>query len=125
MFISVDFDGTCVADTFPDISDYDIGSEAVLKELIARGHQILLFTMRSDEQLENAKDWFKQRNIELYGVNENPTQSDWTGSPKCYAHLYIDDKNLGIPLKRIPSVSDNPFVDWDKVRQLLIDQQLL
>lgn len=51
--------------------------------------------------LQDAIDWFKKYDIPLFGVNEkkNPTQKDWTSSPKPYAHIYIDDAALGVPLK--------------------------
>ena len=46
MDICIDFDGTCVKHEFPEIGE-DIGAAPVLKELIANGHRLILFTMRS------------------------------------------------------------------------------
>lgn len=65
--------------------------------------------------LENAKHWFEERGIILYGVNENPSQKQWTESPKVYAHLYIDDANLGVPLVKNSIASNRPYVDWKLV----------
>ena len=68
--------------------------------------------------MQDAIDWFKKHDIPLFGVNENPTQKDWSSSPKPYAHIYIDDAALGVPLKK-DSLSEKPYVDWDIVRYYL------
>lgn len=117
MIIALDFDGTAVTHEYPEIGK-DIGAVPVLKELLEKGHQIILYTMRSGEELRQAVEWFKEREIPLLGVNENPTQKDWTSSPKAYAHLYIDDAGLGIPLNY--SGRSRPFVDWRAVRRMLV-----
>jgi hypothetical protein len=140
MIIGIDFDGTCVTHEFPKIGK-DIGAIPVLKELVEKGHQLVLFTMRSNVEephsadsniinekgnyLDAAVRWFEDNGIPLYGVNTNPTQHTWTKSPKAYCHLYIDDAGLGIPLKTDKCLSDRPFVDWNKVRELLIDLNIL
>lgn len=46
MVIAVDFDGTCVTHEFPKIGK-DIGAIPVLRKLVEKGHQIILYTMRS------------------------------------------------------------------------------
>jgi hypothetical protein len=69
--------------------------------------------MRSGQQLEDAVYWFNQNNIPLWGVNANPDQHTWTTSPKPYAHLYIDDAALGVPLVHVEN--ERPFVDWTAV----------
>jgi hypothetical protein len=63
--------------------------------------------------------WFHINDIPLWGVNENPEQSDWTDSPKPYCHLYIDDAALGCPFVYDPQISSRPFVDWAKVEEKL------
>ena len=78
MDILIDFDGTCVAHDFPRIGK-DIGSVKILKKLIAAGHNLILFTMRSDVEkpisedktivtksgkyLTDAVNWFKENDI--------------------------------------------------------------
>lgn len=138
--IAVDFDGTCVTHEFPNVGK-DIGAEIVLKELVNKGHKLILYTMRSNcignkegsgefphilngPFLDDAVNWFKKHNIELYAIQRNPEQS-WTTSPKCYAQLYIDDAALGIPLIRHKLISERPFVDWVKVRIMLKEMNLL
>lgn len=115
--INVDFDGTVVTHEYPDIGR-EIGATEVLKDLVAAGHHIILFTMRSGEELAQAVQWFKDRDIPLYGVNENPTQKRWTDSPKSYAQLMIDDTAVGVPLLN-GIYGARPYVDWPSIRVLL------
>ena len=153
MEIAIDFDGTCTTHEFPKIGK-DIGAIPVLKELVNNGHKLILFTMRADREvkgetghpdildeiglfLTDAINWFKINDIPLYGIQSNPTQKNWTTSPKCYAQLYIDDAALGCPLKQDyishpdghyagePVPDGRPYVDWDKVRELLIIKNLI
>jgi len=112
MIIAIDFDGTCVTHDFPNVGK-DINAVPVLKRLQNEGHLFVLNTMRSGEYLEFAVNWFKTNGLNLFGINENPTQSKWTSSPKVYAHIYIDDAALGCPL--IYDKHDRPYVDWSKV----------
>jgi len=135
MIIAIDFDGTCVSHEFPNVGN-DIKAVPVLKALIENGHQLILFTMRSDivnptgqdnelhlqsgNYLTDAVNWFKTHNIPLYGIQSNPTQHTWTTSPKAYAQLYIDDAALGCPLSFDPTISSRPFVDWKAVKQILV-----
>ncbi len=119
MIIAIDFDGTCVAHEYPEIGR-DIGAVPVLKELIKEGHQLILFTMRGGECLSKAVGWFDKNDIELYGINTNPAQSEWTDSPKAYAELYIDDAGLNIPLVRMAKTGTRDYVDWAEVRKILL-----
>lgn len=122
--ISLDFDGTCVAFDYPNIGK-DIGAIPVLKELVEEGHQLILFTMRSDWTLNAAVKWFKDNEIPLWGIQTNPEQHEWTSSPKCYADLIIDDSALGVPLKFDSAISKKSFVDWEKIRELLVKENFL
>lgn len=127
MDICIDFDGTCVTHEFPQVGR-DIGAAPVLKEIVDNGHNLILFTMRSNGQdvgnvLDDAVDWFKEKDIPLYGIQQNPTQEEWTKSPKAYGQLYIDDSALGVPLKF--NGSKRPYVDWDKVEKILIENNII
>jgi hypothetical protein len=128
MEILIDFDGTCVTHDFPLIGK-DIGAVDVLQDLVFSGHKLILFTMRSDinnrNYLKAAVNWFKENNIPLYGIQENPTQRAWTNSPKAYGQLIIDDTCLGIPLKIDITLSTRPFVDWKKCRILMEELGIL
>lgn len=114
MIVAIDFDGTVVSHDYPRIGK-DIGAVPVLKSMVSQGHRLVLNTMRSGKELEEAVRWFEENDIPLYGVNKTPGQRRWTTSPKVHAHLYIDDCGYGIPLKEDPSVSPRPFVDWSKI----------
>ena len=120
MIIGVDFDGTCVTHEYPNVGK-DIGAETVLLKLTERGCKLILNTMRGniDGDLGDAVQWFASKNIPLYGINTNPTQANWTKSPKVYCNIYIDDAALGCPLKFIPEISDRPFVDWLRCERIL------
>jgi len=141
MIVCIDFDGSVVTHEFPKVGK-DIGAVPVLKKLIENGHQLILFTMRSNVDdntgysievpeilngnfLTDAVNWYEDNGIELYGINENPTQKTWTKSPKAYAQLYIDDAALGCPLKIDKNLSDRPFVNWVKVEEMLINMGLI
>jgi len=140
MEICIDFDGTCVTHEFPKVGK-DIGAVPVLKKLIEAGHNLILFTMRSNRPvlnetgdpsimdvtgmfLDDAVNWFKENGIPLHGINENPTQKNWTSSPKAHGQLYIDDAALGCPLRTTYSDNlENMFtqcVDWEKVEEMLM-----
>lgn len=101
--IAVDFVGTVVTHAYPEIGD-DAGAVAVLKELTDNGCRLILYTMRSGALLDKAVKWFRDREIPLYAINENPSQQRWTSSPKIHADLYIDDSNLGCPIRFVDGV---------------------
>lgn len=141
MTFNIDFDGTVVTHDFPHVGK-DIGAVPVLRRLTDAGHQLILFTMRSDRSeeketgdptimnvtgnfLTDAINWFKENDIPLYGIQSNPTQKNWTTSPKSYAEIMIDDSALGCPLKIDPELSSRPFVDWERVEQFLIAERIL
>lgn len=114
MLVAVDFDGTCVTHEYPNIGK-DIGAVPILKKLVENGHKIILLTMRHGKFLDEAVQWFNKNDIELYGINENPQQKEWTDSPKVFANVYIDDAGLGIPLSYDNNISLRPFVNWTMV----------
>ena len=118
MIIAIDFDGTCVTHEYPKVGK-KIDAERVLKRLIEAGHQLVLFTMRSGDELKEAVEWFKDNDIKLFGINETPGQKSWTTSPKVYAKLYIDDASLACPLIIDTKQSKRPFVDWKEVEKWL------
>lgn len=124
MIIAIDFDGTCVTHEYPNVGK-DINAIPVLKNIVNKGHKIILYTMRHGKELQDAVEWFANNNIPLYGINENPTQKNWTKSPKIYAHIYIDDAALGCPLIFNEEYSDRPYVDWEAVQKLLEEKIIL
>lgn len=142
MIIAIDFDGTCVKHAFPKIGE-SIGAEPVLKALVKNGHKLILWTMRSNvtaprrpedepeidildepgNYLDDAVNWFRERDIPLYAVQRNPTQDSWTSSPKCYAEMYIDDAALG--MTNVVHTKERPYVSWPMVMQMVLDRRLI
>lgn len=114
--VAVDFDGTVVTFAYPKVGQ-SVGAEPVLRRLLDEGARLVLLTMRDGDDLRAAVRWFTDRRIPLWGVNHNPEQHRWTGSSKVHANLYIDDSNLGVPLRR--GLSDRPYVDWEAVETLI------
>lgn len=113
MIIAVDFDGTCVTHEYPKIGQDLPWCVPALLALVKSGHRLILYTMRSGDELAQAVQWFADRKIPLWGVNENPDQHKWTSSPKVYAHMYIDDAALGCRL--VKPENQRPYVDWNAV----------
>lgn len=121
-YICIDFDGTCCTHEYPKIGR-DIGAIPILKELVEKGHKLILYTMRDGLELIEALKWLKEQGVHITYANENPNQLEWTTSRKIYAHLYIDDAALGIPLIKPTKIRD--YVDWEKTRELLIKEKYL
>ena len=122
--IAVDFDGTCVEHNYPAIGMEVEGAVDVLRAINKRGHRIILYTMRSGEKLDAAVKWFSDRKIDLWAINRNPEQGEWTTSPKVFADYYIDDSALGCPIMFIDGVR-RPVVKWSKVRSILENDGVL
>ena len=118
MVVAVDFDGTVVTHEYPAIGQELPGAAECLRKLVAQGHKLILYTMRSGEHLDEAVQWFDNRGIPLWGVNENRGQKHWTTSPKIYANLYIDDAALGVPAVYDKGSGRNA-VDWAGVERML------
>ena len=132
MIIAFAFDGVVVDHRFPEIGAAVPGALECLRALHDHGHKLILWTMRSDDAgrdkaptgLTDAVDWPKRQRIKMWGINKNPGQKHWSSSPKAYAELYIDDAGLGCPLWR-PAGFERDCVDWDKVRQALVEKGVL
>lgn len=121
LVIGLDFDGTCVLHEYPLVGQELPRCVPTLMRAQEEGAKIILYTMRSGQQLKDAIDWFSERGIHLWGINENPDQKKWTTSPKVYAHVYIDDAALGCPLVW-SNGHDRPFVDWIQVSKMLFNE---
>ena len=117
MIIAVDFDGTCVQHKYPKVGDTVPGAVPTLKELAAADHKLIIYTMRSGKELDDAIDWYRENNIPFHAVQQEPLQHTWTHSPKCYAEIYIDDAALGCPL--IHPGYERPYVDWYAAYEML------
>ena len=124
--ICVDFDGTIADHCYPDIGNLIPGAVVWLRKFHVMGHKTILHTMRSDDGpdglvLSQALKFCNDNGIHLDHVNENPSQKEWTSSPKIYGHYYVDDAAVGCPLKVNPRMGGKPFVDWHKAGPMLLD----
>lgn len=113
MIVGVDFDGTIVTHEYPRVGKPVPGAIEKMKEMVAEGHKLILWTMRSGASLVDATHYLKENGVQLFGVNSNPEQFEWTSSPKAYCHVYIDDAAFGCPLIHEPG--HRPYVDWSKI----------
>jgi hypothetical protein len=113
MQIAIDFDGTIAEHQYPLIGPPVPGAFEWMRRFQLAGAQLILWTMRSGRQLDEAVKFCRENDIEFYGVNTNPTQKRWTQSPKAYAHIYIDDAAYGCPL--LVSPLGRAYVDWSIV----------
>jgi len=116
MIIAIDFDGTIVEHDYPRIGKPVPLAIETMISLQQSGNQLILYTMRSGKELQDAVDYCKERGVEFWAVNKNPSQWKWTKSPKVYAQVYIDDAALGCPLLG-QKFEVRPHVDWAEVRK--------
>lgn len=124
IIIAVDFDGTLVGHEYPNIGRENPNAFRVLKKLQEQGVPLILWTMRSGKELDEAVSYCENKGIVFWGVNENPSQKQWTDSPKAYAPIYIDDAALGCPLIW-DQASNRHRVNWRDIEALLIRRGVL
>lgn len=150
--IAVDFDGTIVKHRFPEIGEiiFDLAGLSSLwwlKNFQQAGASLILYTMRDKEYLDAAINLCELEGVKFHSCQVNPTQGEWTTSPKCYAHLYIDDAAVGCPLvypqhplncsawdKTIAVYqpnprncdcgvgSERPWADWDNIGPMVLER---
>ncbi|MBQ0073000.1 MAG: hypothetical protein KBT34_02270 [Prevotella sp.] len=99
MTIAVDFDGTIVTHEYPKIGEELPFATDTLKELIKDQHQLILWTVREGELLDEAVNWCKERGVEFYAINrdypEEEKEKNNHFSRKLKVDLWIDDRNIG------------------------------
>ncbi len=107
--IVVDFDGTIVEHAYPKIGKEMLFAFATLKALQAKGHKLILWTIRTGHLLDEAVEFCKQNGVEFYTVNKNFPDEEWTPDTprKLNADIFIDDRNIG------------GFPGWSQIWQML------
>jgi hydroxymethylpyrimidine pyrophosphatase-like HAD family hydrolase len=107
--IAVDFDGTIVEDRYPGIGKPQLFVFETLKALQQQQYQLILWTVREGQSLQEAVDFCKKHGVEFYAVNKNyPEEELEPGqSRKLIVDFFIDDRNIG------------GFLGWSKVWELL------
>lgn len=97
MIYAIDFDGTLCEDKFPKIGDPIEKTINLVKFLKQCGHELILWTCRNGESLEDAVKWCKEHDLEFDAVNKNLDRiiKEWGGDTrKIYCDYYLDDKNI-------------------------------
>ena len=98
MVIAVDFDGTIVEHRYPEIGKEIPFATAPLRQLIADGHELILWTVREGDLLRDAVEYCRKRGVVFFAVNRDFEEEDGTNSDfsrKIRADLFIDDRNVG------------------------------
>lgn len=99
MTIAIDFDGTIVENEYPKIGDERMFATDTLKMLIKDRHQLILWTCREGQLLDEAINWCKERGVEFWAINKDFPEEDITKnqqfSRKIKADLFIDDRMVG------------------------------
>lgn len=99
MIIAVDFDGTIVTHQYPAIGKpIPFAIETLKKLQQVDHHDIILWSVREGDLLQEAVDYCKSKGLEFYAVNASfPEEKpgDPANTRKINADLFIDDRNLG------------------------------
>lgn len=131
--IYLDFDGTVVEHTYPEIGALNPRSFSVIRQLQNAGHRIILNTYRADladGSLQAALDFLNDINNELLPVTEctelkiQPPAWNWKKTLE-EGILYIDDVCDGTPM--IPNIA-LPFgmmVDWKTLEEWFTEQGII
>ncbi len=98
MIIAIDFDGTIVTHEYPKIGKPIPFAIDTLKKIASEGqHQLVLWTVREGDLLNDAVQYCRERGLEFYAINSNYPEetSKHKEARKLTADLWIDDRNLG------------------------------
>lgn len=99
MTIAIDFDGTIVEHKYPEIGAEIPFATETLKLLIKEQHQLILWSCREGQLLDDAIEWCRKRGVEFYAINRDyPEESRRNNnhfSRKLKVDMFIDDRNIG------------------------------
>ncbi|WP_430812080.1 MULTISPECIES: BT0820 family HAD-type phosphatase [unclassified Carboxylicivirga] len=112
MLIAVDFDGTIVEHKYPAIGKEKIFAFETLKSLQSKGHLLILWTIRTGKQLDEAVEFCRKHGVEFYAVNRTHPEEEMDQgiSRKVNADIFIDDRNVG------------GFMGWGEIWQWINSQ---
>lgn len=115
--IAIDFDGTIVEHEFPKIGPLRKNAKEVINRLYEEGFRIVIWTCRTSQDyfdgqhqptIWHVKEFLDKEGIPYEAINHNVPGLDFEPYPKIYAHIYIDDRQLG----GIPD-------DWEKIYEII------
>lgn len=115
MKIAVDFDGTIVEHRYPKIGRELLFATQTLRQLIKDHHQLILWTVREGQLLDEAIEWCRERGVEFWAVNKDFPEEDVTKnhnfSRKIKADVFIDDSMVG------------GLPDWGEIYQMITEHK--
>ncbi len=97
--IAVDFDGTLCTNKYPDIGLPIYKTINYIKREQENGAKIILYTCRTDNELEKAVKWCFRHGLIFDAINENlpeHIQAFDSDCRKICADLYIDDRAINV-----------------------------
>lgn len=124
MKLVIDFDGTLVHHSYPEIGDWVPGAKEALLEFQRLGAQMFLWTVRSNKQrsgllaLQAAQKFLEDAGVVMAGYNDDPETNYYFGGPKIDADVVIDDKNFGCPLAW--TTDGTAYVDWSRITPVIV-----
>ena len=116
MIIAIDFEGTICRNKYPEIGEPMPLAIESIKELKERGHDLILWTCRQGDLLDDAVKWCKEHGISFDLVNEHEPNNlkafGGVSGNKVFANIYIDDRNLG------------GFPGWERAMEIIKEAEV-
>lgn len=117
MTIAIDFDGTIVEHRYPAIGEEIPFATETLKALIRDRHNLILWTVREGDLLDEAVEWCRKRGVEFYAINRDYPEEERDKnnhfSRKLKVDMWIDDRNVG------------GLPDWGTIYQMISEKKTL
>ena len=95
MIIAVDFDGTIVEHKYPQIGRPIPFAIETLIQLQKEKHQLVLWSVREGELLQEAINYCSELGLTFYSANAHYPEEVSVTPRKLNAHMFIDDRDLG------------------------------
>jgi len=95
LIIACDFDDTLRPYSLTDedsVQRMEI-TLALLKRCISVGAHVIIFTSRREERFQEVRDWCKENELAIYGINVNVEGIPFGNAQKPYANIYLDDRS--------------------------------
>lgn len=110
----IDFDGTIAYDAWPGVGELIPGAKETMLKIKELGGEIAIWTCRTDEHAQNAKDFLDKNGIPYDYFNkpfaEHVNIYGGDNSRKIFSDVYIDDRCI---------LWEGGPVNWEKVQNLI------
>ena len=118
--VAVDFDGTIVANEVPNIGR-DLGGLFWMSQLKELWCELVLWTCREDELLDQAKEWLDAHGYgDMFDAVNEQAPSVGFPSRKVAANAYAGDRAVGAPIKRYVDKRLPDHYDWNRAGPILV-----